>query len=121
MEREGVNLAAGLGHPGAVKRRARVRMARHQPNADCREAVTARASARERSLTDGAILCPGTGGYRRWVMSSQGAWVVAALFFAIALMNVASGVWWLAALMAVVGIVNVRRALSRQNQGRNRL
>ena len=47
--------------------------------------------------------------------------MVAALFFAIALMNVASGVWWLAALMAVVGIVNVRRALSRQNQGRNRL
>jgi hypothetical protein len=55
-------------------------------------------------------------GYRRWAMSSQGAWVVAALFFAIALMNVVSGVWWLAALMAVVGVVNVRRALNRKQQ-----
>jgi hypothetical protein len=61
------------------------------------------------------------GGYRRWVMSSQGAWVVAALFFAIALMNLASGVWWLAALMAVVGVVNVRRAISRQHQERSHL
>lgn len=57
-------------------------------------------------------------GYRRWVMSSQGAWVVAALFFVIALMNVVSGVWWLAALTAVVGIVNVRRALNRKQQER---
>lgn len=38
---------------------------------------------------------------------------MAVLFFAIAVINVASGVWWLAALMAVVGVVNVRRAVSR--------
>ncbi len=52
--------------------------------------------------------------YRRWAMSSQGAWVVAMLFFAIALMNIATGVWWLAALMAVVGVVNLRRAFNRR-------
>jgi hypothetical protein len=58
------------------------------------------------------------GGYRRWAMSSQGAWVVAMLFFAIALINVATGVWWLAALMVVVGVVNVRRAVNRRRNER---
>lgn len=54
-------------------------------------------------------------------MSSQGAWVVAALFFLIALINIAAGVWWLAVLMAIVGIVNVRRALNRKQSERARI
>lgn len=40
------------------------------------------------------------------------------LFFAIALINVATGVWWLAALMVVVGVVNVRRAVNRRRNER---
>jgi hypothetical protein len=51
-------------------------------------------------------------------MSAQGAWVVAVLFFALALLNVATGVYWLAALMAVVGVVNLRRALIRRQSER---
>ena len=58
------------------------------------------------------------GGYRRWAMSSQGAWVVAAVFFGVAVLNLATGTWWLAALMAVLGVVNLRRAFDRRKAER---
>jgi hypothetical protein len=51
-------------------------------------------------------------------MSSRGAWVVAAVFVALALFNLATGVRWLAALMAILAVVNVRRALIRRRSER---
>jgi hypothetical protein len=53
-------------------------------------------------------------GFRGWARSSRGAWVVAILFFAVAVLNVAAGVWWLAALMAALGVLNLSRAVGRR-------
>ncbi|HEY4347682.1 MAG TPA: hypothetical protein VGM80_08825 [Gaiellaceae bacterium] len=56
-------------------------------------------------------------GYRRWVMSSQGAWAVAMVLLLVAAINFVSGDWLLGAAMAALAALNLGRAWTRlQNE-----